>query len=113
MSMKYPLPRKKKKALKNGDCKKSILFEIVLEYSGPKAAVRMLNQWGRVQPEEVFERELADLTREDGMSVRDKERVREYATSEIIKRTPYRKMRGLASEALNFSRTKNKKCLNY
>lgn len=46
--MKYPLPRKMKKALKKGDCAKSILFEIILEENGPKAAVRMLKQWGRV-----------------------------------------------------------------
>ena len=104
--MKNPLPRKKKKALKKGDCAKSILFEIILEENGPKAAVRMLKQWGRVQPEEIFERELADLTREGGISVRRKERVREYATSEIIKGTSYHKMRDLASDALSYSYTK-------
>ena len=66
----------------------------------------MIKQWGRIQPHEVFERELADLTREDGMSVGDRKRVREYATSAIIERTPYRKMRDLAADALSFAQIK-------
>lgn len=107
--MKYPLPRKIKKELKNGDCAKRILFEVILEEKGPESSVKLLKQWGARSSKEVFDRELYEITRTEGLSVREKKRVYQYATPAVISRTSYPNMRSLAMEALKFAKQNDEK----
>jgi hypothetical protein len=96
----YRLPRKAKKQLKKKNLGRFIVFQI-LKSEG--CNLRFFLKNGRKTKRELFNEQISELTKYDGVSVGDKKRIVEYADDITLDNTHHREIIILAKEALAFA----------